>query len=354
MRKMIKAGIIGATGYAGNELVRILMGHKEVEIKWYGSRSYIDKKYAEVYQNMFEIVDDVCLDDNMDELASQVDVIFTATPQGFLAGVLTEDILNKVKIIDLSADFRIKDVSVYEKWYKIEHKSPQFIEEAVYGLCEINRDKVKGARLIANPGCYTTCSILTAYPLVKEGLIDPNTLIIDAKSGTSGAGRGAKLPNLFCEVNENMKAYGVTNHRHTPEIEEQLGYAAGKEIVVNFTPHLVPINRAILATEHAALVKKADGSLPSYEEVKAVYDKYYGKEKFVRVLEKDVCPETKWVEGSNYVDVNFKIDERTGRIVMMGALDNLVKGAAGQAVQNMNLLFGFDEAEGLNMVPMFP
>lgn len=286
MRKMIKAGIIGATGYAGNELVRILMGHKEVEIKWYGSRSYIDKKYAEVYQNMFEIVDDVCLDDNMDELASQVDVIFTATPQGFLAGVLTEDILNKVKIIDLSADFRIKDVSVYEKWYKIEHKSPQFIEEAVYGLCEINRDKVKGARLIANPGCYTTCSILTAYPLVKEGLIDPNTLIIDAKSGTSGAGRGAKLPNLFCEVNENMKAYGVTNHRHTPEIEEQLGYAAGKEIVVNFTPHLVPMNRGILATEYAALVKKADGSLPSYEEVKAVYDKYYGKEKFVRVLEK--------------------------------------------------------------------
>ena len=350
--KMIKAGIIGATGYAGNELVRILMGHKDVEIKWYGSRSYIDKKYAEVYQNMFEIVDDVCLDDNMDELASQVDVIFTATPQGFLAGVLTEDILNKVKIIDLSADFRIKDVSVYEKWYKIEHKSPQFIGEAVYGLCEINRDKVKGARLIANPGCYTTCSILTAYPLVKEGMIDPNTLIIDAKSGTSGAGRGAKLPNLFCEVNENMKAYGVTNHRHTPEIEEQLGYAAGKEIVVNFTPHLVPMNRGILATEYATLVKKADGSLPSYEEVKAVYDKYYGKEKFVRVLEKDVCPETKWVEGSNYVDVNFKIDERTGRIVMMGALDNLVKGAAGQAVQNM--LFGFDEAEGLNMVPMFP
>lgn len=351
---MLKVGIIGATGYAGNELVRLLMGHKDVEIKWYGSRSYIDKKYAEVYQNMFEIVEDNCLDDNMEELASKVDVIFTATPQGFLAGVLTEEILSKVKIIDLSADFRIKDVKTYEKWYKIEHKSPQFIEEAVYGLCEINRDKVKGARLIANPGCYTTCSILTAYPLVKEGLIDPDTLIIDAKSGTSGAGRGAKLPNLFCEVNENMKAYGVTNHRHTPEIEEQLGYAAGKEIVVNFTPHLVPMNRGILATEYATLNKKADGTLPTYEEVKAVYDKYYKNEKFVRVLEKDICPETKWVEGSNYVDVNFKIDERTGRIVMMGALDNLVKGAAGQAVQNMNLLFGFDEAEGLNLVPMFP
>lgn len=351
---MVKVGIIGATGYAGNELVRLLMGHKDVEIMWYGSKSYIDKKYAEVYQNMFEIVEDTCLDDNMEELASKVDVIFTATPQGFLAGVLTEEILSRVKIIDLSADFRIKDVRTYEKWYKIEHRSPQFIEEAVYGLCEINRDKVKGARLIANPGCYTTCSILTAYPLVKEGLIDPDTLIIDAKSGTSGAGRGAKLPNLFCEVNENMKAYGVTNHRHTPEIEEQLGYAAGKEIVVNFTPHLVPMNRGILATEYATLNKKADGTLPTYEEVKAVYDKYYKNEKFVRVLEKDICPETKWVEGSNYVDVNFKIDERTGRIVMMGALDNLVKGAAGQAVQNMNLLFGFDEAEGLNLVPMFP
>ena len=351
---MVKVGIIGATGYAGNELVRLLMGHKDVEIMWYGSRSYIDKKYAEVYQNMFEIVEDTCLDDNMEELASKVDVIFTATPQGFLAGVLTEEILSRVKIIDLSADFRIKDVRTYEKWYKIEHRSPQFIEEAVYGLCELNRDKIKGARLIANPGCYTTCSILTAYPLVKEGLIDPDTMIIDAKSGTSGAGRGAKLPNLFCEVNENMKAYGVTNHRHTPEIEEQLGYAAGKKIVVNFTPHLVPMNRGILATEYATLNKKADGTLPTYEEVKAVYDKYYKNEKFVRVLEKDICPETKWVEGSNYVDVNFKIDERTGRIVMMGALDNLVKGAAGQAVQNMDLLFGFDEAEGLNLVSMFP
>ena len=351
---MVKVGIIGATGYAGNELVRLLMGHKDVEIMWYGSRSYIDKKYAEVYQNMFEIVEDTCLDDNMEELASKVDVIFTATPQGFLAGVLTEEILSRVKIIDLSADFRIKDVKTYEKWYKIEHRSPQFIEEAVYGLCELNRDKIKGARLIANPGCYTTCSILTAYPLVKEGLINPDTLIIDAKSGTSGAGRGAKLPNLFCEVNENMKAYGVTNHRHTPEIEEQLGYAAGKEIVVNFTPHLVPMNRGILATEYATLNKKADGTLPTYGEVKAIYDKYYKNEKFVRVLEKDICPETKWVEGSYYVDVNFKIDERTGRIVMMGALDNLVKGAAGQAVQNMNLLFDFDEAEGLNLVPMFP
>ena len=346
---MVKVGIIGATGYAGNELVRLLMGHKDVEIMWYGSRSYIDKKYAEVYQNMFEIVEDTCLDDNMEELASKVDVIFTATPQGFLAGVLTEEILSRVKIIDLSADFRIKDVKTYEKWYKIEHKSPQFIEEAVYGLCEINRDKVKGARLIANPGCYTTCSILTAYPLVKEGLIDPDTLIIDAKSGTSGAGRGAKVNNLYCEVNENIKAYGVATHRHTPEIEDQLSYASGEEVLLNFTPHLIPMNRGILVTAYATLKKDV-----SYEEVKAIYDKYYKDEKFVRVLDKDVCPETRWVEGSNYVDVNFKIDKRTNRIIMMGAMDNLVKGAAGQAVQNMNLMFGLKETEGLELVPMFP
>lgn len=347
---MIKAGIIGATGYAGAELVRILMNHKEVEIAWYGSRSYVDENYADIYGNMFQIVDAKCMDDNMEELAESVDVIFTATPQGFLAGVLTEDILSKVKIVDLSADFRIKDVATYEKWYKIEHKSPQFIDEAVYGLCEINRDMVtKETRLVANPGCYTTCSILTAYPLVKEGLIDTDTLIVDAKSGTSGAGRGAKTPNLFCEVNESMKAYGVASHRHTPEIEEQLGYAAGKEILINFTPHLVPMNRGILVTAYASLTKDV-----TYEEVKAAYDKYYKDEFFVRVLNKDVCPQTRNVEGSNFVDVNFKIDPRTKRVIMMGAIDNLVKGAAGQAVQNMNLMFGFDENEGLKQIPMCP
>lgn len=346
---MIKVGIIGATGYAGGELVRILMGHKDAEIVWYGSRSYVDQKYADVYRNMFQIVDAKCMDDNMDELAEQVDVIFTATPQGLCASLINEEILSKTKIIDLSADFRLKDVKVYEEWYKIEHKAPQYIDEAVYGLCEINRDKVKDARIVANPGCYTTCSILTCYPLVKEGLIDPNTIIVDAKSGTSGAGRGAKTANLFCEVNENMKAYGVASHRHTPEIEEQLGYASGEKVLINFTPHLVPMNRGILATEYATLKKDV-----TYEEVKAIYDKYYKDEKFVRVLENDVCPETKWVEGSNYVDINFKIDPRTNRIIMMGAIDNLVKGAAGQAVQNMNLMFGLPETEGLELVPMFP
>ena len=349
MRQMIKVGIIGATGYAGGELVRILTAHKQAEIKWYGSRSYIEQQYASVYRNLFQIVDAVCMDDNMEALADEVDVIFTATPQGLCASLVSEEILSKVKIVDLSADFRIKDVNIYEEWYKIKHPAPQFIEEAVYGLCEVNREAIRNARLIANPGCYPTCSFLSVYPLAKEGLIDMNTIIIDAKSGTSGAGRGAKTDNLYCEVNENIKAYGVAGHRHTPEIEEQLGYASGEKTTINFTPHLVPMNRGILVTAYASLKKETN-----YEAVKAVYDKYYDNEKFVRVLEKDVCPQTKWVEGSNYVDVNFKIDPRTNRIIMMGAMDNLVKGAAGQAVQNMNLMFGLPETEGLNLVPMFP
>jgi N-acetyl-gamma-glutamyl-phosphate reductase, common form len=346
---MIKVGIIGATGYAGSELVRILQNHKEVKIHWYGSRSYVDKKYADIYRNLFEIVDDVCMDDNMEALADEVDVIFTATPQGFCASLMKEEILSKVKIIDLSADFRLTDVAVYEKWYGISHASPQFIEEAVYGLSEIYREEVKNARLIANAGCYTTCAILTAYPLVKEGLIDVDTLIIDAKSGTSGAGRGAKVDTLFCEVNESIRPYGVATHRHTPEIEEQLGYAAKKELRVSFTPHLVPMNRGILVTSYATLTEKMN-----HKEVKAVYDAYYKGEKFIRVLDEGVYPETKWVTGSNYVDIGFQVDERTNRVVMMGVLDNIVKGAAGQAVQNMNIMFGLDEDEGLTLIPSFP
>ncbi len=351
---MIQVGIIGSTGYAGAELVRILLGHKEVEIKWYGSRSYIEESYYKVYQNMFQIVDAICMDDNMEELANQVDVIFTATPQGYLAGLLNEGILKRTKIIDLSADYRIKDVSIYEEWYGMTHQSPEFIQEAVYGLCEVNREQVKGARLVANPGCYPTCTTLSIYPLLKEGFIQTDSIIVDAKSGTSGAGRGAKLGNLYCEVNENIKAYGVSTHRHTPEIEEQLGYLAGESLTINFTPHLVPMNRGILITAYANLVEQEDGTYPTKEEIRAVYESYYGKEKFVRVLDEGTCPETKWVEGSNYVDVNFQIDPRTKRVIIMGAMDNLVKGAAGQAVQNMNLVFGLEETMGLTLVPMFP
>ena len=346
---MIKVGIIGSTGYAGGELARLLLQRDDIEIKWYGSRSYIGQKYASLYPNMYKIVDEECMDDNMKELAGQVDVVFTATPQGLCASLVDEEILSKVKIIDLSADFRIKDVSVYEEWYKLTHASPQFLEEAVYGLPEVNRERVKKARLIANPGCFPTCSFLSVYPLVKEGLVDPDTIIIDAKSGTSGAGRGAKMDSLYCEVNENIKAYGVGTHRHTPESEEQLSYAAGRPVTISFTPHLVPMNRGILVTAYGSLTKEV-----TYEEVRAVYDKYYKDEFFVRVLEKDVVPQTRWVEGSNFADVNFKIDPRTRRIVMMGAIDNMVKGAAGQAIQNMNLMFGLPENTGLKQIPVFP
>ena len=346
---MVKVGIIGSTGYAGNELVRLLLGHRDVQIVWYGSRSYIDKKYADVYQNMFKLVEDVCRDDNMEELASQVDVIFTATPQGLCASLVNDEILSKVKIIDLSADFRLKDVKVYEEWYKLEHAAPQYIDEAVYGLCEINREQIKNARILANPGCYTTCSILSIYPLVKENLIDPQSIIIDAKSGTSGAGRGAKVANLYCEVNESIKAYGVGTHRHTPEIEEQLSYAAGEDVKLIFTPHLVPMNRGILVTAYANLRAGVTDEM-----LRAAYEKHYKDEYFIRLLDKGVCPETRWVEGSNFVDINYKLEPRTGRVIIMGAIDNLVKGAAGQAVQNMNLMFGFEETEGLKLAPMFP
>ena len=349
MESMIKVGIVGATGYAGGELARLLLQREDIEIRWFGSKSYVDQAYTSLYQNMYQMVDAVCKSDDMEQIAEEVDVIFTATPQGLCASLLDEEILSKVKVIDLSADFRIKDVAVYEEWYKLRHGAPQFIKEAVYGLPEINREKIREARLIANPGCYPTCSFLTVYPLVKEGLIDPSTLIIDAKSGTSGAGRGAKVANLYCEVNESIKAYGVAGHRHTPEIEEQLSLAAGEPVTISFTPHLVPMDRGILITAYASLAKAV-----SYEEVKAVYDRYYEKERFVLVLQKDVCPETRWVKGSNFVDVNVKLDPRTGRIIMMGAMDNMVKGAAGQAIQNMNLLFGLPEDKGLKLVPMFP
>lgn len=346
---MIKAGIIGSTGYAGQELVRLLLQHKEAQIIWYGSRSYVGEKFRSVFGNMFQIVEDLCQKDDLHTLCREADVIFTATPQGYLASVLEEDILSHCKVIDLSADFRIKDVDVYEKWYGIRHESRQFIGEAVYGLCELNREQIKGARLIANPGCYPTCSTLAIYPLVKNHYIETKTLVIDAKSGTSGAGRGAKVPNLYCEVNENIKAYGVTSHRHTPEIEEQLSYAAGEPVVLNFTPHLVPMNRGILITAYADL---KPGVTPDM--VRQAYTECYHDEYFVRVLDEGVCPETRWVEGSNFVDVCPRVDTRTGRVIMMGAMDNITKGAAGQAVQNMNILFGLDETEGLRLVPVFP
>ena len=344
---MIKVGIIGATGYAGNELVRILVNHPEAEIKWLGSKSYDGEKYSDIYRNTFEIIDNICTSKTLEEISEDTDVIFTATPQGYLAGLLTDKVLENTKIIDLSADFRLKDVDIYEEWYKINHKRPDLIDEAVYGLCEINRNKITPeTRIIANPGCYTTTSILTLYPMVKEEIIDPDSIIIDAKSGTTGAGRKAVTSNLFCEVNESIKAYGVGTHRHTPEIEEQLGYACGKDIKLIFTPHLVPMNRGIIATCYADLIKDI-----SEDEIRNIYNKYYKNEKFIRILDEGVVPETRFIKGSNYVDINFFKERRTNRLIMIGTLDNIVKGAAGQAVQNMNILFGLKEDTGLNFVP---
>ena len=339
---MINVGIVGSTGYGGCELVRFLLTHPNVNIEWVSSRTYSDQEYSDVYKSYFTLLDQKCVDEDIEKYLDNVDVVFFATPQGVCAKMVNENVLKKVKVIDLSADYRIKDVETYESWYGIKHASPEFIQEAVYGLCEINREDVKNARLIANPGCYPTCSILSIYPLAKAGLIDMDTLIIDAKSGTSGAGRGAKVQNLYCEVNESIKAYGVASHRHTPEIEEQLGYASSSKVLLNFTPHLIPMNRGILITAYAKLKEGV-----SEEEVKKAYD-IYKDEYFVRVLDKDVVPQTRWVEGSNFA---YKVDPRTHRVIMMGAMDNLVKGAAGQAIQNMNIMFGLDEKTGLMLAP---
>lgn len=346
---MIKAGVVGATGYAGNELVRILMQHPEVEIASVTSQSYIGKKFNEVYSNYRQINEMTCEESELERLAEACDVIFMALPHGVAAKTVTHDILEKTKVIDFGADFRLKDAEIYEKWYGLSHEGRELLKEAVYGLCEVNREEIKKARLIANPGCYTTCSILSLRPLVKEGLIENKSIIIDAKSGVTGAGRGLGLDSLYCEVNENMKAYKIASHRHTPEIEEQLGYASDEKMTLSFTPHLTPMNRGILATCYATLQNKV-----SYEEVKAAYEKYYQKEYFVRLTQKGVFPETRWVKGSNFLDIGFTIDERTNRIVVVGALDNLVKGAAGQAVQNMNLMFELEENMGLKTVPLFP
>ena len=342
---MISVGIVGSTGYGGCELVRFLLTHKDVHIQWVSSRTYVDEEYSDIYKSYFTLIDQKCIDEDIENYLDDVDVVFFATPQGVCAKMVNDNILSKVKVIDLSADFRIKDVNTYESWYGIKHASPEFIEEAVYGLCEINRKDVKNARLIANPGCYPTCSILSIYPLAKAGLIDMDTLIIDAKSGTSGAGRGAKVQNLYCEVNESIKAYGVANHRHTPEIEEQLGYASKQNVLLNFTPHLIPMNRGILITAYASL--KEGVTQKQVQDAYQIYDDEY----FVRVLKEGNVPEVRNVKCSNFVDVAYKIDPRTNRIIMMGAMDNLVKGAAGQAIQNMNIMFGFDEKEGLLLAP---
>ena len=325
----------------------LFRSHPKAELVTMTSQSYAGQEYKEVYSN-YSHLDYVCEEEHIEEMAEKCDVIFLALPHGVASKKINADILSKTKIIDLGADFRIQDVDVYEKWYTT-HYSKDILPEAVYGLCEINRDKIKGKRIVANPGCYTSCSILSLYPLVKEGMIDLSSIIIDAKSGATGAGRGLSLGNHYCELNESVKAYKVASHRHTPEIEEQLSIAAGQDIVLNFTPHLIPMDRGILATCYATLNKKY-----TYDDIRKAYEKHYGNEHFIRLTKEGVFPETKWVKGSNFVDIGFTVDERTNRVIVIGALDNLFKGAAGQAVQNMNIIMGIEETTGIDYVPIFP
>lgn len=336
---MVKAAVLGSTGYAGAELVRILSSHPDAEIVYLASHSYAGKKFSDIYPGMRSVCDMTLSDDDICKAAENADVLFMALPAGIASEAVTPELLEKCVVIDLGADFRLHDAKIYEAWYRKEHKHPELLSEAVYGLPEIHRESIKGKKLIANPGCYTTCTILTLYPLIKAGLIDTSSIVIDAKSGTSGAGRGEKLGSMFCEVNESIKAYGVANHRHTPEIEQELSLAAGKDIVLQFTPHLVPMNRGILSCCYAKLRKGV-----SEADVRNAYG-MYSDEPFIRVS--DDLPETKYVKGTNMVDISFRIDGRTGNIIAIGAIDNLVKGAAGQAVQNMNIAFGLDETEGL-------
>jgi len=343
---MIKAGIIGATGYAGQELIRLLYHHKSVEMVYLSSHSYEGQNLSDVYPNFTGIFDTKLVNMNADQMADDCDVIFFALPHGLAANQISEKLLNKVKIIDLGADFRLKDKEVYESWYKVKHPTPQFIEEAVYGLCELNREEIKKARIVANPGCYTTCSITSIAPLAGSNLIDLESIIIDAKSGVSGAGRSLSPGTHYPEANDSFKAYGVGSHRHTPEIEQELSIIAGKDIVLSFTPHLVPMNRGILTTAYASLTTDVNS-----EKLVNLYKNYYKNDKFIRIYSDGSLPETRFVRNSNYIDIGIKTDPRTNRVIIVGTIDNLIKGAAGQAVQNMNIMFDQREDEGINALP---
>jgi len=358
---VIKAGIIGATGYAGMELVRLLSHHPEVSLVHLGSRSFEGTPYVDTVGSFRDATDTyICKNATPRELAPECDVIFLALPHGIASQHIDEDILKSTCVIDLGADFRLKDVDMYQKWYGVKHGSPHLLSKSVYGLSELERDAIASANLIANPGCYTTCSILTLAPLVQAGLVSraetgtkPLPIIIDAKSGVSGAGRKESQASHFCETNESIKAYKIGSHRHTPEIEQYLQVISGNPLAVQFTPHLVPMNRGILVTAYIPLQSEQNPAITT-DDLRDLYISLYKGEKFIRVLPKGVFPETRWVKGSNFVDIGITFDERTRTIVAVGAIDNLIKGAAGQAVQNMNIRFGFDEAASLDAIPLFP
>lgn len=342
---MINISVVGANGYTGLYLMNILATHKGVTLKHLISRSNEGVKITDIYPSLFHLKDKCFEELDFSAIAADTDVCFCCLPHGASSEICTELYRRDVKVIDLSADFRYQDLNTYTEWYKVKHASPELNAEAVYGLTEIYRDRIKQASIVGNPGCYTTCSILPLYPLLCEKLISQNGIVIDAKSGTSGAGRKADISQIFSETAENFKAYAVTTHRHTSEIEEQLSIAAKTPVTLNFTPHLLPIKRGILATIYADFIGQDE------QQIYDAYKKFYGGSTFVHVLK--TLPEIKFVAGSNHCMIGFKADSRTKKLVIVSVIDNLVKGASGQAVQNMNVMFGLPESEGLDNPPCY-
>ena len=345
---MIHVGIYGASGYTGQELMRLLTFHPEVEVSAVTSRRYKGAAFSKIYPHFKGLTDLEYIDASPDVVASLCDVVFLAVPHGEAMNAAPVFLDAGKKVIDLSADYRIRNVEIYEKWY-VTHTSPHLLSEAVYGLPELYRAAVKEARLVANPGCYPTSIILGLAPLLKEGLIDATSIIADSKSGVSGAGRELQMTSLFCEVNEGFKAYKVGTHRHTPEIEQELGNLAGADVAMIFTPHLIPIDRGILSTIYGTLRKNLTAG-----DLIERYREFYRSEPFVRIYDEGTFPNVVSVRGSNMCDIGIAVDARTGRVILVSAIDNLIKGAAGQAVQNMNLLCGMPEDAGLGLVPLFP
>jgi N-acetyl-gamma-glutamyl-phosphate reductase len=345
---MIKVGIVGASGYTGVELARLLSGCPDVKLTVATSRQYKGKSLSEVYPNLTGIADIICEELEAGELVERADLFFTAVPHQTAMAIVPDLLEAGKKVVDLSADFRLHDASVYEKWYQV-HTAQDYLGEAVYGLPELHRKQIAGSQLVANPGCYPTSVILGLAPLLQKGLLDPETIIVDSKSGTSGAGRAAQTGSLFCEVADGFKAYKVGAHRHTPEIEQEISLLCKQPVTITFTPHLLPISRGILSTMYAKPT-----AVMSDSQLNEIYAEYYNDETFVRVCKTGSFPATQFVRGSNFCDIGLKFDERTGRVIVLAAIDNLVKGAAGQAIQNMNLMCDLPETRGLLSVPLFP
>lgn len=344
----MKVSVIGATGYTGSELLRLLSNHPDVEILYITSESSTGQLIKHSYPHLEKFYDhELTSMKDIENICTHSDIVFVGLPHGHAMeiGKTLQD--KKARIIDLGADYRFSDLAVYEKWYKVQHTDRS--TKAVYGLTELYREKIKTAKILANPGCYTTAAILALTPLIKENIIQLDNIIVDAKSGVTGAGRSLKLGSLFCEAHDNFIAYSATKHRHTPEIEQALSEFAQQEVLISFTPHLLPIDRGILATSYANLRAGVTS-----KEITAAFDKHYGNEYFIRLRGEGGYPATKQVRGSNFVDIGWEIDPRLNRIVLMSALDNLVKGAAGQAVQNMNVMCGLSEKTGLTQVPLYP